>query len=139
MTQENGENGEEGGSPSKKESPSKAKKAKKSFFPPDHLFKYELEELEDESSDEEEEDDDDEVQEVGENGEKKKKQKERKAPEVRQARSEPTILNYLSKCMFFFKLAFLYYKSDEPSPTIKGSQLENTCSWVRIVGIIFMS
>ena len=82
--QENGENGEGGGSPSKKESPSKAKKAKKSFFPPDHLFKYELEELEDESSDEEEEeDDDDEVQEVGENGEKKKKQKEPKTPEVK--------------------------------------------------------
>ena len=54
----NGENG----------SPSKSKKNKKTFFPPDHLFKYELEELEDEDD------------ESGDEGEKKKD--EDKVPEV---------------------------------------------------------
>ena len=33
------------------ESPSKSKKSKKSFFPPEHLFKYELEEIEPDEQD----------------------------------------------------------------------------------------
>ena len=49
-------------------SPSKTKKPKKSFFPPEHLFKYELEEVEDE---EEDDDDDD-----------KAKEGDEKVPEV---------------------------------------------------------
>ena len=58
---------EKADSPSKaggEKSPSKSKKNKKTFFPPDHLFKYELEELEDEEDEDEEED-----------GEDKKKEK----------------------------------------------------------------
>jgi hypothetical protein len=34
-----------------KDSPSKAKKAKKAFSPPEHLFKYELEEVEPDEGD----------------------------------------------------------------------------------------
>ena len=33
------------------DSPSKSKKGKKSFFPPEHLFKYELEEIEPDEQD----------------------------------------------------------------------------------------
>jgi len=78
---------EEGGGSGKAASsgsPSKAKKAKKSFFPPEHLFKYELEEIEEDSEDEEDDDDDD--KDDNDDAEKKdkkpKKEKEEKVDVV---------------------------------------------------------